>query len=137
MIVWPYTDLGDRRLRFGRRYITLRQDATGRPIKIGLAQDAGWGAYYLEGTLFVKRFPWLPAATYPDDGCNLELFSNSDMLELESLGPLVVLQHGQTIEHREDWELCDGLSCDPNSDDEIDGMINRAVPRFVAGVDVI
>lgn len=42
------------------------------------------------------------------NGCNFEMFSNSRMLELESLGPLTNLPYRQTVEHIERWELHNG-----------------------------
>jgi hypothetical protein len=42
-------------------------------------------------------------------GCNTELFTNADMLEVESLGPLVILPPGRRVEHVEDWFLFAGV----------------------------
>ena len=58
LVIWPYTDLSDPRYRFGRRFITLRQDPAGRPTKIGLPSAVGWAAYLLGRTAFIKRIPW-------------------------------------------------------------------------------
>ena len=44
-------------------------------------------------------------AKYPDFGCNFEVFTNPDFLELETLGPLVELQPGEMVEHVEHWWL--------------------------------
>jgi len=46
---------------------------------------------------------------YPGMGCNTELFTNADMLEVESLGPLVALAPGKKVEHVEDWYLLAGV----------------------------
>lgn len=108
LVLWPYTDMSDVRWHFGRKYILLRQDAAGAPTKIGLSHSPGWSGYLVGGIFFLKRYPWNPSSVYPDNGCNFEMFSNSRMLELESLGPLTNLPHGQTVEHVERWELHDG-----------------------------
>ena len=71
----------------------------------GLYNPAGWGAYFLNGTLFIKRAPVMPGAVYPDFGCNFEVFTNPDFLELESLGPKVQLAPGERIRHTESWTL--------------------------------
>ena len=52
----------------------------------------------------------IPGATYPDFGCNVELFTNADMLEVESLAPLVTLDPGQETEHVERWFLFKGVT---------------------------
>lgn len=105
LVVWPYTELADSRYGFGRRFITLRQDTAGRPTKIGMPSALGWAGYWLRGTMFLKTFSWTPADVYPDDGCNLEVFTNARMLELESLGPLHNFQPGEQREWTEQWDL--------------------------------
>ena len=105
LVLWPYTDMADSRLHFGRRYFTFSQDSAKGPTKFGMALQLGWTAYHLNGDLFVKNFDYDPCATYPDYGCNFETFSNEEMLEVESLGPLTLLEPGETIEHVETWRL--------------------------------
>ncbi len=110
LILWPFFDFTDPRWTFGRRYITLRQDpkASG-PTKIGLAHRGGWVGYLNGGTLFVKRFGYEEGKPYPDGGANFETFTNADMLEVESLGPLTRLAPGAKVELREEWELFPGV----------------------------
>ena len=117
LIVWPYTDLSDPRWLLGRRFFRLRQDAKRGPTKIGLADTLGWCAYVVGGVCFIKRYGWDPTATFPDGGCNCETFTNSRMLEVESLGPLTTLAPGAAVEHVEHWELHpapDGLAHQPD-----------------------
>ena len=61
--------------------------------------------YLNGGTLFVKRFTFQEGKPYPDQGCSFETFTNEDMLEIESLGPLVKLAPGDSVELLERWEL--------------------------------
>jgi len=105
MVVWPYVDMTDPRWRFGSEFITLRQTADGGPTKLGLAHKEKWVAYLNGETLFVKSFDYEEGATYTDFGCNFETFSNTEMLEMESLSPLRTLQPGQAVEHTEKWCL--------------------------------
>jgi hypothetical protein len=105
LVLWPYFDFKDPRWSFGSKYITLKQDAGRGPTKAGLAHQSGWVGYWNGGTLFVKRLPYQAGKTYPDQGCNFETFTNQDMLEVETLGPLVKLAPGEQVEHREEWEL--------------------------------
>jgi hypothetical protein len=70
-----------------------------------MAQQLGWAGYVVHGQLFVKYFDYLPGETYPDAGCNFETFTNEEMLEVESVGPLITLEPGETVEHVETWRL--------------------------------
>jgi hypothetical protein len=109
LILWPFFDFKDPRWTFGSKYLLLRQDRRG-PTKLGLAHREGWVGYLNGGTLFVKRFGHDAGATYPDRGANFETFTNEDMLEVETLGPLVRLAPGQAVELAETWELIPGVS---------------------------
>jgi hypothetical protein len=105
LVLWTYTDLTDPRFSFGSKYIIVRQDAKGKATKIGLRHSEGWVGYHRAGLLFVKRFERQVNQHYPDLGSNFETFTNEDMLEVESLGPLTKLEPGTAVEHREVWEL--------------------------------
>jgi hypothetical protein len=105
MAVWPYLDFQDPRWYFGSRFITLKQDPDRGPTKLGLAHKLGSVGYLNGGTLFVKHFEYRPGQIYPDEGVNFETFTNEDMLEIETLGPLITLDPGQSVEHTERWEL--------------------------------
>ena len=105
MVLWPYTDLSDPRWKIGRSFMLLRQQEHGTPTKIGLAHEERWVGYLLGGELFLKKFPLVKGATYPDGGCNFETFTNGEMLEIESLGPLATLHPGESTSHPETWHL--------------------------------
>jgi hypothetical protein len=106
LVVWPYTDLSDPRWRWGRTYIALRQDsARSAPQKIGGPVPQGWAAHWRGGHLFLKVFKHQGGAVYPDEGCSVEVFTNADMLELETLGPMTRLGPNQAVEHVETWSL--------------------------------
>jgi hypothetical protein len=107
--IWSYTDFSDSRWTLGGEFIQLRHDAhpKGRfPEQMGgIYNPCEWGAYYRDGCLFVKRARVIAGARYPDFGCNFELFTNRDFLELETLAPLTELQPGQSTSHEEVWTL--------------------------------
>lgn len=106
MALWGYTDMADPRWTWGRDYIQLECDPEAQsPQKIGVANTLGWAAYYREGVVFLKRYGLDPTAVYPDYGVNTELYTNGDMLEVETLGPLVELEPGASTEHTEVWLL--------------------------------
>lgn len=113
LTLWPYTDMADPRVTWGTRYIVIRQDPSrAQRFKVGLNAAAGWAAYLLGGELFLKRFPYVSGACYPDGGCSCELFTNDLILEVESLGPLTALAPGCCVEHVEHWHLFEGIHTD-------------------------
>lgn len=112
MIIWPYTDLSDKRWTWGERYLLLHYDAKKGPTKIGLAHKLGWVGYLNGGVLFVKALPYTEGQRYPDNGCNFETFTNQDFLEVESLGPVARLAPGQSVEHVERWWLMKDVKAD-------------------------
>jgi hypothetical protein len=128
MVVWPFTDFKDPRWSLGTKYITLRHDANRGPTKIGLAHQLGWVGYLNQGTLFVKRIPYEQDKIYPDNGCNFETFSNQDMQEIESLGPMVKLGPGKAVEHVERWDLVGGIE-DIQSEDDIAQKVLPKITR--------
>jgi hypothetical protein len=102
---WPYTSLHDARLDLEDEAVLVRGQAQLPPVKVGYRCPPGWLGYWNAGTFFVKRFRFDAEGRYPDFGCNAETFCNHRFLELESLGPLTVLQPGESVFHTETWEL--------------------------------
>jgi hypothetical protein len=110
LVLWAYTDLSDPRWLWRREFILLCQDSQiTSPQKLGLLCLDGWLAYARQGHLFLKTFPYHFGATYSDLGCSAEVFTNAEMLELESLGPLTKLATGEALEHVEEWWLTRGI----------------------------
>lgn len=106
LVMWGYTDFSDPRWRFTRRFVLLRQDPGAQfPQKTGLFNENAWGAYSVNGDLFLKRSRASQREEYPDYGCSVEIFTNQNMLEIETLGPLRVVKPGASVEHAEEWSL--------------------------------
>ena len=107
MVMWHYTQMADPRWTWGNKYIQLRQDPAAKTKqKLGFLNKQGWAGYELKGDLFIKRFDIAPEAKYPDYGCNTETYTDADMLEVESLGPLTTIAaNGGKAEHTEIWSL--------------------------------
>ncbi len=78
--------------------------------------------------MFVKKFGHCRGATHADLGCNFETFTNEDMLEVESLGPLTKIEPGAAVEHAEDWFLFRNVPC-PADDRDVD---RNVLPRVRA-----
>ncbi len=106
LVLWHYSDMSDPRFTWGERFIQLRQDPKAKTKnKVGMKNTLGWGAYTLNGDLFIKRFPFDPAAAYVDFGCNTECYTDPDIIEIESLGPLSTIAPGASVTHTERWYL--------------------------------
>jgi len=123
LVQWTYTDMSDPRWRWGTKYLTLRQDPAAKtPQKVGIGNREGWAAYALGQDLFIKTHAYQVGAAYPDFGCSVELFTNPEMLELETVGPLVTLGPGEAVEYVEHWFLFRGEAV-ANEDAAIDRLV--------------
>lgn len=79
LVMWAYTDLSDKRWKFTRKYMMLRQDPNdANAQKLGLFNPNTWVAYALNGEAFVKQTQADPSKPYPDFGCAFETFTNND-----------------------------------------------------------
>jgi hypothetical protein len=125
LVMWAFTHLDDPRWRLSRKYLVLRQDPkNSNPQKLGTYNRHTWGAYLLNGELFVKRYEAIAApSAYPDFGCTFETFTNADILELETLGPLTTLAPGQSVSHTERWTAHRDVRLSAWTDDELDAEV--------------
>jgi hypothetical protein len=113
LVLWPYTRWGDERLRLGDEAIYVQTWPRAAPFKLGYRNDRGWMAYLRAGVLFLKRFALPEGRLYPDRDCNVEVYCNDRVIELETLAPLGRLEPGQVVTHVEWWELYAGLAQAP------------------------
>ncbi len=128
LVMWAYTDFSDPRWRFTKKYLILRQDPQAKePQKAGLFHPDTWGAYLIGTDLFVKRSKADASRRYPDFGCSFEMFTNREMLELETLGPLAQVPPGGTIEHVEQWSLHRNVRIASWTDAELDRVLRPLV----------
>ncbi len=114
-ILWSYAQMEDPRYRWGNELVQIDHRRVGKAdawpgakrrrdeSKIGTDSHQGWAAYVWEDTLFLKRFAYVPGATYPDGGATIEVYSSAEFLELEHLGPLTVIPPGEEAIMPEDW----------------------------------
>jgi hypothetical protein len=106
LVLWSYTTMNDPRWIWGEKYIQLKQDPESKvPQKVGLLNKLCWMAYYLDGYVFIKRYKFDQKSDYPDYQCNTEVYSSPKLFELETLGPLQTVDHGNYLEHKENWYL--------------------------------
>ncbi len=106
VVLWHYTHMKDPRWTWGNQFIQLAHDpAITTEQKAGILNKQGWAAYIKNNDLMIKRFGFDPDATYADYGCNNEVYTNANLLEIESLGPVKKLDPDQASEHIEIWHL--------------------------------
>jgi hypothetical protein len=105
MSLWAYTNLTDPRFNWCADRLEISQDANMPSTKLGFLHQLQSAHYEVDGYRFSKTIDYRQDATYPDGNCNLEIFTDGEMLELESLAPLVTLNKGDRIVHTENWSL--------------------------------
>jgi len=104
VVLWNYTLMNDPRWIWGNKYIQLKHDPEiVSEQKIGILNKQGWSAYLHKETLMIKIFEFNSEASYPDFGCNNEVYVNGHLLEIETLGPVTKLTPGNSVEHTEQW----------------------------------
>lgn len=109
IIPWSYTDLSLPCWKFNPSFIGIDVAKAPHAQKLGISNYPGWSAYWLEGDLFVKYSPVMPGSGYPDLGSAFETFTNGQMIELETLGSLVRLEPGSSVDHVEEWTILSGI----------------------------
>lgn len=122
LVTWPYTNLEDSRFHMGKDYMTLKQDgSTQEWFKAGTGNAFGWAAYLLDNTVFLKSHEHIPGAAYSDMGCSFEIYTDSEIMELESLSPLTRLEPEGILRHKERWSLftAEELELIPSAEENI------------------
>lgn len=132
LVPWTYTDLALPVWEFNRDFIGVNVPKCKQAQKFGITNYPGWTAYWNEGTAFVKHAAVRPGCMYPDLGCAFEVFTNGQMIELETLAPLQKLEPGQSATHVEHWTLIDGLE-KPATAPTFDAL-KTAVEKWVKGL---
>jgi hypothetical protein len=105
LVLWPFTSLSDPRISLGADLWRLDQQAGCRAFKIGFRHTEGWIGYQLGDLFFAKWIQHDALASYPDRGSNAELFTNGDILEVESLAPDCPVPAKGSVTHTEWWHV--------------------------------
>jgi hypothetical protein len=106
MVLWSYTNLADKRFAFGPMFTRISTNSAEKSAqKFGVGNRQGWVGYLRDDNVFVKRMNFEPGAVYPDLGCNAEVYTAGDFIEIESVAPLRSIAPGQTAQHLESWYL--------------------------------
>lgn len=106
LIFWPYTKMNDERLLLGEDYIAVQHDSNLGPAKIGFNNFDGKLYCFNHGQCMTKSYtPDYENGTYPDFGVSSEIYTNQDILEVETLGHIGDIAKGETITHTEVWTV--------------------------------
>lgn len=107
--LWRYTNLADPRFTWGEKYILVRTDPEStNPQKVGILNTEGWAAYATGGEVFLKKIEHQADAVYPDLNASSQVYTQGEMIELETLSPLTRIDRGETLEWVEHWSLLRG-----------------------------
>lgn len=117
LALWPYTDINSPHIHWGNRFIFIEANLGDEALKIGWANPNGWLAYAVDNTLFVKEAAYQADAQYFDYSSSSECYCGAAFIELETLGPRVTLQPGESTSHREVWSL--HADVDITADEEV------------------
>ena len=133
LILWSYTHIHDPRYRLGDRLVEVDYAAVERlpprppavatfgegaaqrrpdESKLGVDSVEGWGAYLLDGTLYVKRVE-VAAGPRVDGGATVEVYSSREFIELENLGTLTTLAPDDEAVLSEEWWLFGDVTLPP------------------------
>lgn len=104
VVLWPYTDLTDPRVQIGPDQIEIRADA-GSALKIGFGPNPGWLTYELGDYRFRKTVTPDEGEVYPDRRAVAQVFVERHFCELETVGPMRLLEPGESTQHQEVWSV--------------------------------
>ena len=125
LTLWPYTDLSSPNINFGKHHILVRAKMNaGEAFKVGFPNPRGWLAYWLNGTLFVKRAKYEAQSSYFDFGSSSESYCNDQFLELETLAPISKIEPGACISHVETWEIFKDIDC-PRDEKNVQVLVQK------------
>ena len=124
--IWPYTDMSDKRIYFGKNYVTVTHSPEiSQPLKLGFDLNRGAVYYVLGDDVFCKRYNTNhPNGIYPDGGCSFETYCCDIFTEVESLGELNDVKPGETSTLIEAWSLCKkNTSVDFKDENSIENLL--------------
>ena len=109
LTLWPYADINSPHIEWGNDVVLIHANMTADHLKIGFPNPRSWLAYWVDGTLFVKRARFDLQSEYYDFGSSSECYCKNIFLELETLGPKVTLNPEESTTHLETWEVYTGI----------------------------
>lgn len=105
IVFWPYTELNSPSLILDDRRIVVKANISAGALKVGAPNPINWLAYDLDGSLFVKKAEYQAGSQYLDRGASSQIYCDPQVIELETLGPVGELAAGESVEHKEIWQV--------------------------------
>lgn len=107
LVLWPYTDPASSHITWGKSSILVHANLASEEekLKLGFPNPRGWLAYHLQDTLFVKYAAFQPSQSYYDFNSSSQCYCGPAFIELETLGPQVTLAPGESVSHKEAWQV--------------------------------
>lgn len=118
LVQWPYNDLADERVYFGKKYLAVKQTDKVEALKLGLFSEKR-RAYYVLGDKAMKFEFSGGEGVYGDFWCNFETYTNCHILEVEGLSPRHTLSKGQSACLEEKWSVMNGITLDDINDSSL------------------
>lgn len=103
IVLWPYTDAEDPRLRLARDVMTIAAEG-GPNLKAGTGPTPSRIGYLREGWLFVKEVVDDGGGDVPDFGAVHQVFVGAHFCELETVGGVVTVTSDRVARLTERWE---------------------------------
>ena len=105
IVFWPYTEVNSPSLKLTDKALSVRANMNKGALKVGSPNPIGWIAYSNSDMLFVKESVFQADKEYLDRNASSQIYCNLDLIELETLGPIVVLEPGESVDHGETWRI--------------------------------
>lgn len=103
--LWGDSCLSDERVLFASDRIFVTHKPLAQSYKIGLYSHSGLAFMENKGQKFCLSFEADAEGTYPDGGCNFELYLDKHVMELEALGQLRTIKPNEQNTHWERWAI--------------------------------
>lgn len=103
--LWGETSLDDPRLKFTKNLVSIQHAPRTEYFKIGVYSSDGRIVHENFGQQLEICIPVEPRARCADGGCNVEVFLHKCFMELETLGPIVMIAPGKTSSVSETWRV--------------------------------
>ena len=73
--------------------------------------------------MFIKQYQYFDENEYPDLGSSIEVYTEGGYLELETLGPLAILDRGDEVTHCEYWTAAEVDPIPLNNDEDVINLL--------------